>query len=167
MKVFCNYHLLLKPRVKQFKRMDGCQKKTTEIASEFFLSDCTDASQKQSISSSSKMLNAGREKMWSTYYKIRISPTFRRTWCDFFVQAIGSIPPPHLYKQICTICNRKLHPSCQKFDNLETNKRHAVQGCRRPARPIRPTFQAGPSGLIFRPGFRLGHHSHALCISET
>ena len=82
---------------------------TTEIASEFlfrlhryiFKAVCH-------VSSSSKKLNSGREKMWSTYYKIRISPTFRRTWCDFFVQAIGSIPTPHLYQHITNLILSKM-----------------------------------------------------------
>ena len=83
--------------------------KTTEIASEFlfklhryiFKAVCH-------IGSSSKKLNAGREKMWSTYYKIRISATFRRTWCDFFMQAIGSIPPPNLYQHITDLILSKM-----------------------------------------------------------
>ena len=82
---------------------------TTEIASEFlfrlhryiFKAVCY-------ISSSSKKLNAGGEKMWSTYYKTRISPTFRRTWCVFFMQAIGSIPPSHPYQHITDLILSKM-----------------------------------------------------------
>ena len=45
--------------------------------------------------------------MWSTYYKIgiHVPPTFR---CDFFVQAIGSIPPPHLYQHITDLILSKM-----------------------------------------------------------
>ena len=48
------------------------------------------------------------EKRWSTDYKIRISPTFRRTWCDFFMQTISSIPPPHLYQHITDLLLSKM-----------------------------------------------------------
>ena len=46
--------------------------------------------------------------MWSTYYKIRISPTFRHTWCDFLKQTIGSIPPPNLYQHITDLLLSKM-----------------------------------------------------------
>ena len=60
------------------------------------------------VNSVSTKFNAGRGKMWSTYYKIRISPTFRHTWCDFFKQTIGSIPPPNLYQHITDLLLGKM-----------------------------------------------------------